>query len=530
MGKRLLLIVICAIAVLLPAGCGRQQSAHLRYAVGAEPESIDPRKSTSVAASSIEAQLFEGLTVLDADNRPLPAAAERWEASADGLTYRFYLRPAAKWSNGDPVTAHDFEYAWKSCLDPDFASPYAYQLFYLKNGEAYYNKQLTADQVGVKALDDHTLEVQLERPAPYFLSLTAFHTYYPVHRQTAAANAKWATAAKAVVGNGPFALALWQHNSRMELIKNPHYWDAAAVKLPKLEFLFLDSAGTVLAMFERKQIDIGDHLPASEVPRLLAAGKVKILPQLGVGYYSFNVKKAPFDQLKIRKAFQLALDRRLLVTQVLQGGQQPALALVPPGLADVRPGEDFRKAGGDLLPDNAVAAAKQLLAAAGFPDGRGLPPVTLLYNTSETHKMMAEAIQEMWKKNLGVTVQLSNQEWKVFVDSLDRHEFQVARDTWVGDYADPLTFLELFETANGNNVPGYSNAGYDALIKQAKTSPDQAVRMRALHAAEQQLLDDAVIIPLYYYTSPSLINDRVKGTVRSIFGTIYFKHAYLEGA
>ncbi|KYZ78203.1 ABC transporter substrate-binding protein [Anaerosporomusa subterranea] len=527
--NRLLLILCCTlIAGLLMTGCSKQQSTHLRYAVGAEPESIDPRKSTSIAASTIEAQLFEGLTVLDAANRPAPAAAERWEVSADGLVYVFHLRQAAKWSNGESVTAHDFEYAWKTCLSPDFASPYAYQMFYIKNGEAYHNKKASADQVGVKALNDYTLEVRLERPAPYFLSLTAFHTYYPVHQKTVAANGKWATDAKSVVGNGPFLLTLWQHSSKMELAKNPHYWDAASVKLARMEFLLLDSASTVMAMFERNQIDIGDNLPASEIPRLLAEKKVQIQPQLGVGYYSFNMQKAPFDNAKVRKAFQLAIDREVLVKKVLQGGQQPAFALVPTGLADVKPGEDFRKVGGDLLKNNDIETAKRLLAEAGFPDGKGLPPITLLYNTSETHKMMAEAIQEMWKKNLGVLVQLSNQEWKVFLDSLDRHEFQMARDSWVGDYADPMTFIELFEMTNGNNVPDYKNPDYDALVNQAKKTPDQQTRMQAMHAAEKLLIDDAVIIPLYYYTSPSLVKDRVKGTMRSIFGNIYFKNAYLQ--
>jgi oligopeptide transport system substrate-binding protein len=413
-------------------------------------------------------------------------------------------------------------------LNPEFASPYAYQMFYIKNGEAYHTKKLAADQVGVKALSDTALEVRLERPIPYFLSLTAFHTYYPVHKKTVTANEKWATDPKSLIGNGPFVLTAWQHSNKMDFARNDHYWDASSVKLPKMEFVLLDSSSTVMAMFERNQLDMGENLPASEIPRLLTEKKVQIFPQLGVGYYSFNVQRAPFDNAKVRKAFQLAIDRELLVKKVIQGNQQPAFALVPPGLADVSEGEDFRAKGGDLLKNNDIDTARRLLAEAGFPEGKGLPSVTLLYNTSETHKMMAEAIQEMWKKNLGVTVQLSNQEWKVFLDSLDRHEFQVARDTWVGDYADPMTFIELFEATNGNNVPAYKNAHYDTLVTQAKNTADQAIRMRALHNAEKLLIDEAVIIPLYYYTSPVLVKDRVKGTVRSLFGNVYFKTAYLQ--
>ncbi len=525
--NRGVLLICCILLAIGLSGCGKSQVTHLRYAVAAEPESIDPRKSTSLDATTIEAQLFEGLTALDAVNRPIPATTEHWTVSADGLRYLFQLRQQAKWSNGDPVTAFDFEYAWKTTLSPELASPYVYQLFYIKNAERYHNREVAVDQVGVKALNERELEVILERPIPYFLSLTAFHTYYPVHKPTVADNPRWAANAGSVVGNGPFRLSLWQHNGKMEFVKNEHYWDAASVRLPKLEFVLIDNASTVLALFQQQRIDMGEKLPNSEIPRLLAENKLEIMPLLGTGYYSFNVAQPPFDNVKVRKALQLAIDRELLVKKVLQGGQQAAFALVPPGLADAANGE-FRAQGGNLLPHNAVATARQLLVEAGYPGGKGLPLVTLLYNTSETHKMVAEAVQEMWKQNLGITVKLVNQEWKVYLDSLDRHEFQIARDTWVGDYADPMTFIELFESQNGNNVPGYSNPRYDSLVKQAKATADQTQRMQAMHAAEQLLIDDAPIIPLYFYTRPLLVNGRVKGLVHTIFGNIYFKHAYLQ--
>lgn len=525
--NRGVLLFCCILLAIWISGCSKPPITHLRYAVAAEPESIDPRKSTSLDAATIEAQLFEGLTALDAANRPIPAVAERWTISDDGLRYLFQLRQNAKWSNGEPVTAFDFEYAWKTTLSPDFASPYAYQLFYIKNGERYQNRQVPAEQVGIKALGEHSLEVILERPIPYFLSLTAFHTYYPVHRKTVTANPKWASRAESIVGNGPFQLARWQHNGRMEFVKNEHYWDAASVKLPKLEFVLIDNASTVFALFQQKRIHMGEKLPNSEIPRLLAEKKLQIMPLLGIGYYSFNVLKPPFDNVKVRKALQLAIDRELLVRKVLQGGQQAALAFVPPGIADATDGE-FRTRGGNLLSNNAIDKAKQLLTEAGYPEGKGMPPITLLYNTSETHKMVAEAIQEMWKQNLGIHVKLTNQEWKVFLDSLDRHDFQVARDSWIGDYADPMTFIELFTSDNGNNVPGYNNPQYDLLVQQAKATSDQAERMQAMHAAEQLLIDEAPIIPLYFYTRPILISGKVKGLVCTIFGNIYFKHAYLQ--
>ena len=530
--KLMVIIVLSAFCASIFSGCSffgaRPEAKYLRYSVGAEPESLDPRKSTSIAASTLEAQLFEGLTGLDANNNIVPAVAERWEISPDGLKYTFYLRNTARWSNGDPVTAHDFEYAWKSALSPELASSYAFQLYYLKNGEAYNSKNADINDVGVKAAGDYVLEVTLESPTPYFLSLTAFHTYYPLHAKTVTGNDKWAADPKTIISNGPFKIVNWVHNNKIELVKNDQYWDAASVRLPRIDFVLVDNTGTVLSMFASNQLDMAENMPASELPRLLKEGKAKIFPFLGTYYYSFNVNRPPFDNPKVRKAFCLALDRRVIVETITRGGQKPALAFVPYGLPEINAGEDFRSKGGDYIRDNDVAAAQKLLAEAGYPQGAGLPSVTLLYNTSENHKMIAEAVQEMWKKNLGVSVQLSNQEWKVFLDNLDKKNFQIARDNWVGDYNDAMTFIDLFESANGNNNPGYKNPLYDELVRHAKSTPVQGERIKAMHEAEKILIDEAVIIPLYFYTNPLLVKPNVKGYNRSILGTVYFKEAYLE--
>lgn len=526
----ILLAVLLAAVVVLP-GCawfgGKKEAKYLRYAVAAEPETLDPRKATSIPAGIIQAQLFEGLTTLDAAGTPSPAAADRWEVSPDGLRYVFHLRPGLKWSDGTPVTAADFEYAWKSTLSPELASSYAYQLFYLKNGQNYNGKKATADAVGVRALAADSLEVTLERPTPFFLSLVAFHTYYPVNRKTAA-NDRWAADARTFVGNGPFRLANWVHDNKMELVRNEHYWDAGSVRMAKMDIVLVDSAATRLLMFENKQLDMADNPPVSEIPRLQSEGKLQIFPFLGVSYFPLNVAKAPFNNPLVRRAFTLAIDRRSLINTVVRGGQTPALAFVPPGVPDAAPGEDFRAKGGEYLTDNDAAAAKNLLAQAGYPDGRGLPPVTLLYSTGESNKLVAEAVQEMWKRNLGVTVQLSNQELKVFYDNLDKHNFQVAIDSWIGDYVDAATFLELFETGNGNNSPGYANPAYDRLIAAARAAHDGAGRAEAFHAAERTLFADAVVIPLYFSTSPVMIRTGVKGQIRTIIGVVYLKQAYLE--
>ncbi|MBP2645705.1 MAG: oppA 2 [Firmicutes bacterium] len=529
--KKTTVIIGILLVALAIGGCswfGDKQSKTLRYAVGAEPESLDPRKSTSIAAGNIEAQLFEGLTTLDSNNAPVPAAAERWEVSPDGLTYTFYLRQGLKWSNGDPVTAEDFEYAWKTALSKEMASDYAYQLFYLKNGEAYNAGKVEESEVGVKAVGNNGLQVTLEKPVPYFLSLISCQTYYPVNKKLATSNENWAADAKSYVGNGPFKMTSWTHQDKVEVVKNDQYWDAAKVKLPGIQFSFVESNSTVLTMFENNQLDMAENPPVTELPRLQKEGKVKVYPSLGTYYYSFNVRQAPFDNPKVRKAFSLAINRQDIVSRVLRGGQKIALAIVPYGVPDVAAGEDFRVKGGDYIADNDVATAQKLLTEAGYPGGKGLPTITLLYNTSDNNKVLAEAVQEMLKKNLGVTVELTNQERKVFYDTLDSHNFQFARDEWVGDYDDAMTFMELFETGNRNNNSGYSNPAYDALIQTARNTTDQAVRIKAMHDAEKLLVEDSPIIPMYFYADNVLITSHVKDIVRTIMGTVYLKGAYIE--
>ena len=376
------MILTLAFAVL--TGCGNKESAkYIRFAIGEEPETLDSRKATDDVSAIIIAQLYEGLTVLDDNAVPVPAAAQSWEVSSDGLTYTFYLRPDAKWSNGEKVTAADFEYAWKTELSPVLAAKNAYQLFCLKNGEAYNKGLASAGDVGVKALTPEILQVTLESPTAYFLSLVAHHAYYPVHRATVEKNAGWAAAPQTIVSNGPFKIIKWVHNSKIELVKNDQYWDAAKVKMPKLDILLIENANTEVVMFDSNQIDMGRSPPSAVIPRLLKEGTLKIYPQLATYFYCFNVTKPPFDNAKVRKAFTLALDRQAIIKNVAKGEQQPAQAFVPRGLADAEPGTEFRLTGGDYFRDNDIETARKLLAEAGYPGGRGLPPITLIYNTNE---------------------------------------------------------------------------------------------------------------------------------------------------
>ena len=529
--KSLLSILLILLSSSLLTGCLTAQKSSksvLRYSAGAEPQTLDPRKSTGLPEANIEAQIFEGLTSIGPNGQIVPAVAEHWTISSDGMHYQFFLRKNARWSNGDPVTARDFEYAWKSALNPALASEYAYQLYYIKNGEAYNKGQVIETQLGVKAIDDYTLEITLEQPTAYFLSLLAFHTYYPVHSQTVQNDERWASSPKTLIGNGPFKVTNWIHNSKIEFSRNDFYWDVNRVKLKGLEFILTESSTAELAMFENKQVDIGENIPVSEYPRLLNTGVLKINPFLGTYFFCFNTAKPPLDDPKIRKALSLAINREAIIQHVSKGGQKAALAWVPYGLADASENADFRLVGGNYLQDSDIDTARRLLAESGYPEGRGLPVITLLYNTNEMHKAIAEAVQEMWKKNLGLSVNLTNQEWKVFLNSRHKGDYQIARHGWIGDYADPMTFIDMFTSDSGNNDAQYNNPEYDRLVKIAKNSSDPVLRIQTMHAAEKLLFDDAVIAPVYFYTRPILIRPSIKGVVHSVLGIIYFKEAYIE--
>lgn len=525
----LLVLLAAAMLLTLASGCGKTTGSNeqiLKYALEAEPASLDPAKSTAIPESLVELQIFEGLTRLDAKDQPIPGVSESWDISPDGLKYVFHLRSNAKWSNGEPVTAGDFEFAWKRALNPDFASENAYMLFPLKNAQAYNEKKIAVDAVGVKAVDEHTLEVTLEKPTAYFLSLTAFHAFYPVPEKIVTANpAAWAADTATLIGNGPFKITNWVHNGQIDFAKSDTYWDAAAVKLSNMEWPISDSQSTRLSMVENNQADMMVEPPVVEHDRLQQEGLLTISPFLGSYYYVFNTQAAPFDNSKVRQAFAMAISREALVRNVIKGGKQPAYSWVAPGLINPVSGKDFREEGGNYAVENAEQA-KKLLAEAGFPDGKGLPPITILFNTSELHKSIAEAIQEMWKQNLGVTVNLMNQESKVFLETRQQGQFQIARASWTGDYADPMTFMDVFK--DPDNDANYNNPAYNKLIAQAQATNDQKVRMQAMHDAEKILFDDTVIIPIYYTTQPFVAKPYVKGYFWSVLGLVDFKTAYIE--
>ncbi|WP_227765534.1 peptide ABC transporter substrate-binding protein [Zhaonella formicivorans] len=500
----------------------------ITYNLGTEPETLDVATATGKPEATVQMAMFEGLTRLDANNQPVPGMAEKWDISPDGLVYTFHLRDA-KWTNGDPVTAEDFEFAWKRLLNPDTAAEYSYQAFYIKNGEKYNAGEVSADEVGVKALDAKTLQVTLETPTPYFLSLTAFPNLYPVNKKVVEANPDWNTKVETLVGNGPFKIINWEHQQKIELVKNPDYWAADDVKIDKIIMTMVESEDTELSMFESGQIDIAENPPTQEVRRLLDEKIATMYPDLGIYYYMFNVKQEPFDDPRVRKAFAMAINRQAIIDNVTQAFQKPAFAVVPYGIPDAVPGEDFREKGGNNYFTEDVAKAKELLAEAGYPDGKGLPEIKILYNTNEGHQKIAEAIMEMWKKNLGANVTLTNQEWQVYLNTRAAGDYQVARAGWGADYTDAMTFLDMWMTGNGNNQTNWGNPEYDRLIKEAKSNPDPAVRIKAMHDAEKILMDEMPIMPIYFYTNVNMYKPWVKGVIVPMVGGYQeFRWAYIE--
>ena len=563
MFKKVVLTLVVVALVVGMAGCKKAQPTVeqvLKYNVGAEPQYFDPRKATGIPEFTMLLNLFDGLMRYNTQGQLEPSIAESYTVSDDKLVWTIKLRKTAKWSNGDPVTAGDFEYSWKTALSPEVASEYSYQLYYIKNGEAfntsipkdgkYYYQKVDAsgnpvadadgnpvpdltkpfdvDSIGVKALDDYTLQVTLEAPTTYFASLLTFTTYLPINKKLDQSNPDWAKSADNYISNGPFKLTKWEHNHVIEMEKNPNYWDKDKVKLDKIIFYMVEENTTEMTMWENGEIDWGPNPPPAELERLQKEGKLTINPYLGTYYYMFNVTKKPFDNPKVRIALSMAIDRESIVKNITKAGEIAATAYVPPGIPDAEAGSDFRKVGGDFFKPYDPEKAKQLLAEAGYPDGKGFPKFVLLYNTSERHKTIAEAIQRMWKETLGIECTLTNQEWKVYLDNRNTLNYDVARAGWIGDYTDPMTFIDMWVTGGGNNDSGWSNKQYDELVKTAKSTDDQKVRMDAMHKAEAILMEEMPIVPIYFYTRPELIKPYVKGAYTSALGYTDFKYAYIE--
>ncbi|MBI5690893.1 MAG: peptide ABC transporter substrate-binding protein [Verrucomicrobia bacterium] len=534
---RLPRLLCAALAGLSLAGCLKRETAVqrgnreqvLHRGVGNEVTELDPHLVTGVAEGNVLRALFEGLVTEDpVDLRPVPGVAERWELSPDGLVYTFFLRANARWSNGEPVTAQDFVTSFRRILTPSLAADYANLLYILQGAEAFH-KGTNPDfsRVGATALDPRTLRLTLEHPAPYFLSLLTNPPFYPVPLATISRHGSayqrgnpWTRPGR-IVTNGAFTLQKWQPHQVIVVEKFAGYWDAATVRLNAIHFYPIDSVDAEERAFRAGQLHLTEFVPVGKIdayrrdsPHLLRTD-----PYLGTYFFRFNVRRPPLNDVRVRRAFALAVDREAIVTKVLRGGQRPAHALTPPGTAGytavARVPTDF-------------AAARQVLAEAGFPGGRGFPTLELLYNTSENHRIVAEAIQEMWRRELGIEVRLTNQEMKVTQAARRAGEYQILRSDWIGDYLDPATFLEVFRSDSGNNYTGWSHREYDAALFAAARTADPVARAALLQKAEAILLAEVPFLPLYHYTHVFLLQPSVKGWHHNLLDHHPYKHVWLE--
>ena len=475
-----------------------------RVNLGTEPPSLDWSLATDHVSFNVIANLMVGLTEFDKNLKPAPVIAKSWDMLEGGRKIVFHLRDDVMWSDGKKVRAQDFEYSWKRLLNPKTASEYAYTLFDILNAEAYSQGKLTDDsQVGVKALDDSTLEVRLKHPTSYFLSITTFEVTYPQRQDVIEKfGTKW-TDPEHIVTNGPFLLTSWKHENEIQLKANPNFFPGKPA-IENVEMFMINELTTALAMYEQGQLDFIDNhsIPILEKPRLAKAPGFKHVPQLRGEYYGFASFRKPFDDPRVRKAFAMAIDRSV-IPKLLRGGEQPASSWIPPGML-----AHNSKLG---LPYN-PPEARRLLREAGYPDGKGFPQVTLGYNTLEDKKIVAEAIQGMWKRNLGVLVRLENLEWKVFLKRLQNDPPHIFRSGWGADYPDPDNFMKLFTSFSGQNYSRWKNARYDQLLEQAAREMNEQKRVRLYNEAQKLLCEvDVSIVPLFNTAESTVLNPRYTG-------------------
>lgn len=487
------------------------------FAVAGDPQTLDPSRMSGAPEGRIAFNIFEGLMMPGPTTENLenpgdvvvPGVAYRYEISADGRVYTFFLREEARWSNGEPVTATDFKRSWRRVLTPGFPGDYVQKLWVIKGGQEFSTGENDDwSQVGVKAINDHTLEVTLVEPTPYFPELVAFYTFFPVPMDLIESlgdrSVRW-TRPENIISNGPYQLTEYRPQRDMMLEKNPHYWDRENVSIEKARVRIIDDTNAVVNAYRTGALHwTGTSLPVAQIASLLTHPDYTTEPLLGTYYFRVNVSDEahPLSDPKVRLALAMAIDRRSLVEETMNNLYHRADSFVPPM-------EGWESIAEPLRYD--PARARQLLAEAGYPNGEGFPRFEFLYNTDENHKLIAEAVQAMWIRNLGVRITLVNKEWRSYLQDVSTLNYQMARAGWIGDYNDPTTFLNLWESTNGNNNTGWADDEYDQLLANARREADPEVRIQFLQEAERIVMERGPVIPIYYYTNNFLVSRHLEG-------------------
>lgn len=495
----------------------------LIYVNGSEPQNLDPTLITGQSEGRICNALFEGLTTIDARGEVVPGVAQSWSNDETHTRFTFHLRKNARWSNGDPVTAHDFLKTWKRTLSPEMAAEYAYIMYFIEGAEAFHKGQISDfSKVGVRALGDYTLQIDLRAPTQFFPTLVSFVTYYPLHMPTVEKFGENWVKPNRMVSNGAYVLEDWQINNYVALLKNPKYWRAETVKMNRIHALAVQNASTAFNLYSTGQVDL--LLDKGMIPQMLLSELVDLpdfhsYTYFGTYFYRFNTSKPPFDNPLVRKALTAAIDRERITRKITKAGEEIATALTPHGIAGYSPPEGI-----GFNPEQ----AKAWLAEAGYPNGEGFPRFRILYNRSELHEKIALEVQNMWKTILGIDCDLQNKQWAAYLVAMSDLDYDVARSSWLGDYIDPNTFLDCFITGGGNNRTGWSNEKYDRLIMEAGRETDHETRMKIFQRAEKILVrEEAPIAPIYYYAGLLFYDStRLKGIYPNVLATHPLREMY----
>ena len=560
--KKFLALALASVMVVSVAACGSSSSTNdtsaadssttteaadttasadgynLAVCLASEPMTIDPALNSAVDGAIMTNHMFEGL-VKWVDNGSgeaelAPGQAESWEKTVndDGtVTYAIKMRDGIKWSDGKDVTAGDFEYSWKRLADPATAADYCYMIDMVQGYAEVADGSADKDTLGIKAIDDKNLEITLSYDCPYFEEIMAFPATFPVRQDIVEGNEEWTYSPETYIGNGAYKMVEWSHNAYILTEKSETYYDYEKLGPDTIKYTLLDDNNAMLAAFNSGELNFIMNFPTDEMANYLASGQITVAPYIGTYYVCFNTEDEVFSNPLVRQAFSLVIDRNYIVENVSQSGEVPATGYVPSGVYDAEGanGDDFRTVGGEYYSVSAddyqanCDKARELLAEAGYPNGEGFPAVEYMYNTDDRHKAIAEALQNMWQTELGVTVNLSNQDWNVFLKSRKDGDFQIARNGWIADYNDPCSFLDMWYTGGGNNDAQYSNPEYDALIDAAKATSDQTERMAAFHKAEDLLIgQDSVLAPIYFYTNPYMLSDNISGMYYTPLGYFFF--------
>lgn len=520
----------------------------ISLSIASEPQTIDPALNSAVDGAIMISHMFEGLMRWEDSGSETKGSngtcnnaqlgygqAESYDkvVNDDGtVTYTFHLRDGIKWSDGKDVTAQDFVFSWQRLVNPETAADYSYMIDSVVNATEIMNGEKDLSELAVKAVDDKTFEVTITSDLPYFTEICAFPATFPV-REDVVSNAQWTYSPETYISNGAYKMTVRETNAQIVMEPNEYYYGVDSLGPQKITFKLMDDQNAQLNGFKTGELDFIESVPVDEVAGLLASGEMKVVDYIGTYYVCYQTQKAPFDDPRVRQAFTLAVDRNYIVSEITQTGQVEAGGYVPAGVYDAAgaTGDDFRTTGGDYYDpykDSYEAnceKARELLAEAGYPNGEGFPVVEYLYNTDDNHKAVAEALQNMWQTELGVTVTLTNQEWGTFLQTRKDGDYSIARNGWIADYNDPMTFLDMWVTGGGNNDAQYSNPDYDAKIAEAKATSDAATRMQLMHEAEDILLEqDWVVNPLYFYTQSYMLASDIQGMYYTPLGYFFFDH------